>query len=175
MKLPNIILLLPLAAMFVFCRTENKTRKVEPNIETVNRKVGAENAKREEVLTFAKKYMGTKYCYAGGSPEKGFDCSGFVNFVYKHFDIDLPRSSSGFAKIGKSLKPEDFRVGDVLVFYGYRDSKSVGHVGIVSEANGMKSKFIHASSGKEMAVTISELGSDIYTRRFYRCINPFEL
>jgi len=175
MKLPNIILLLPLAAMFVFCRTENKTRKVEPNIETVNLKVGAENAKREEVLTFAKKYMGTKYCYAGGSPEKGFDCSGFVNFVYKHFDIDLPRSSSGFAKIGKSLKPEDFRVGDVLVFYGYRDSKSVGHVGIVSEANGMKSKFIHASSGKEMAVTISELGSDIYTRRFYRCINPFEL
>lgn len=175
MKLYKIPFLLVLATTFVFCKAETKKPKVEAKIETIDAKVIAENAKREEVLTFAKKYMGTKYCYAGGSPEKGFDCSGFVNFVYKHFDIELPRSSSGFAKIGKSLKPEDFKVGDVLVFYGYRDSKSVGHVGIVSEANGMKSKFIHASSGKEMAVTISELGSEMYTKRFYRCINPFKL
>lgn len=175
MKLYNIPLLLSLATTFVFCKTENKNLQPEVKTEITDTKTAGENDKREEVLSFAKKYMGTKYCYAGGSPEKGFDCSGFVNFVYKHFDIDLPRSSSGFAKIGKSLKPEDFKVGDVLVFYGYRDSKSVGHVGIVSEANGMKSKFIHASSGKEMAVTISKLGSDMYTKRFYRCINPFEL
>ncbi|MES2488093.1 MAG: C40 family peptidase, partial [Bacteroidota bacterium] len=132
-------------------------------------------AERDSVVAFAKKYMGTAYCYASSDPKRGFDCSGFVNFVFNNFDIELPRSSSGFKNLGKALKPEEFRVGDVLVFYGYRDTKSIGHVGIVCEANGMKSKFIHASSGKEMAVTISELGSDMYTRRFYKCINPFAL
>lgn len=128
-------------------------------------------AKRVEIIAFAKKYLGTAYCYASSDPKKGFDCSGFVNFVFKNFDIELPRSSSGFSNIGKAVKPEEFKVGDVLVFYGYRDSNSVGHVGIICEANGMQSKFIHASSGKEMAVTISELGSDMYTKRFYKCVD----
>jgi len=131
--------------------------------------------KRSEVIEFARRFMGTAYKYASSNPKKGFDCSGFVNYVYNHFGISLPRSSSGFKNLGKSLKPSDFKVGDVLVFYGYRDSKSIGHVGIVCEANGMKSKFIHASSGKEMAVTVSDLGSAMYTRRFYKCISPLSL
>jgi len=175
MRLYKIPVLLFTAAAFSFCHPGEKKDVVvkEPNSAAI--KTTAEDAKREEIIAFAKKYMGTKYCYAGGSPEKGFDCSGFVNFVFKHFDMELPRSSSGFTNIGKPLKPEEFRVGDVLVFYGYKDSKSVGHVGIVYEANGMKSKFIHSSSGKEMAVTISELGSDMYTKRFYKCIDPFKL
>ena len=72
---------------------------------------------------------------------------------------------------GTTVKPEDFKVGDILVFSGYRDRNSVGHVGIICEANGMKSKFIHASSGKEMAVIISDLGSPQYTRRFIKCVS----
>lgn len=130
-----------------------------------------QTARRTEIVAYAKKYLGTSYCYASADPKKGFDCSGFVNFVFKNFGIDLPRSSSGFASIGRTLKPEEFQIGDILVFYGYRDSNSVGHVGIICEANGMQSKFIHASSGNEMAVTISELGSEMYTRRFYKCVD----
>ena len=171
MKLLHHTILLLAGIAFFSCKEE--INPVTTNVANVE--VLPEDAQRESIIAFAKKYMGTKYCYAGGTPQKGFDCSGFVNFVYKHFDVALPRSSSGFTKLGKSLKPEDFKVGDVLVFYGYKDSKSVGHVGIVCEANGMKSKFIHASSGKEMAVTISELGSDQYTRRFYKCIDPLKL
>jgi len=171
MKLLQHTILLLAGIAFFSCREEVKP--VETHIETPA--VSAEEIQRDSIVVFAKKYMGTRYCYAGGSPQKGFDCSGFVNFVFKNFGIELPRSSSGFSKLGNPIKPEEFRVGDVLVFYGYRNSKSVGHVGIVCEANGMKSKFIHASSGKEMAVTISELDSDQYTRRFYKCINPFKL
>lgn len=164
--------LLLLAIGFLSCKDE-----VKPVIVTkvLTGNTSAEATKREAVIAFAKNYMGTPYIYATADPKKGFDCSGFVNFVYKHFDITVPRSSSGFKNIGKSLKPQDFKVGDVLVFYGDRDTNSIGHVGIVCEANGMKSKFIHASSGKEMAVTISELGSDQYSQRFYKCINPFDL
>jgi cell wall-associated NlpC family hydrolase len=160
---------IPLIAILSFaCAKEQPVAK--PAAATVAL-TDTETAKRADIITFAKKYMGTPYCYAGSSPSKGFDCSGFVNFVFKNFDIDVPRSSSGFKNLGTSLKPEDFKVGDVLVFYGHRDRNSVGHVGIISEANGMKSKFIHASSGKEMAVTVSDLGSSQYTGRFYKCIS----
>jgi len=168
MKILQHTFLIVAAVAFFSCR-ENV--KPIPDSEIVRVEKSAEDTQRDSIIAFAKKYMGTKYCYAGGSPQKGFDCSGFVNFVYKNFDIELPRSSSGFTKIGKSLKPDQFKVGDILVFYGYRDNKSIGHVGIVYEANGMKSKFIHASSGKEMAVTVSELSSDMYTKRFYKCIS----
>lgn len=172
MKLLQHTLFLFIAIAFFSCRESVKPTAISKAVITEK---SVEDIDRDSIIIFAKKYMGTKYCYAGGDPKKGFDCSGFVNFVYKHFDIEVPRSSSGFTKLGRSLKPEEFKVGDILVFYGYRDNKSVGHVGIVYEANGMQSKFIHASSGKEMAVTVSELGSDMYTKRFYKCIDPFKL
>lgn len=133
-----------------------------------------EDSRRDAIIAYAEEQLGTTYCYAGNSPEQGFDCSGFVNYVFKNFDIDLPRSSSQFEDLGEALEPKDFRKGDVLVFYGYRDSTSIGHVGIVYEANGMDSKFIHASSGSEYAVMISDLGSDMYTQRFYKCINVID-
>jgi len=130
-----------------------------------------EDIDRENVLEYAKKFLGTPYCYACSEPGKGFDCSGFVNFVFKNFNINLPRSSKDFKDLGTALKPEEFKVGDVLVFYGFQDSKNIGHVGIISEANGMNSKFIHASSGKKQGVIISDLGSAAYSKRFYKCIN----
>lgn len=129
---------------------------------------------RADVIIYAKKYLGTIYHYAGSDPAIGFDCSGFVSFVFKNFDIDLPRGSREYKLLGISLKPEEFRVGDVLVFYGYKDHNRIGHVGIICEADGMKSRFIHSSSGKAYGVTISELGSEMYTRRFYKCIDVID-
>ncbi len=126
---------------------------------------------REALITYAKKFLGTTYKSAGTDPKNGFDCSGFVRYVFGHFDLVLPRSSREYKTLGVSLKPEEFRVGDILIFYGYKDSKHIGHVGIICEANGMKSKFIHASSGKAKGVTISNLGSEGYKRRFYKCID----
>lgn len=126
---------------------------------------------RTAIIEFAKNYLGAPYRYASIDPLKGFDCSGFVHFVFKNFNIDLPHSSKAFKSIGADVKPEDFKVGDVLVFYGYRNTASIGHVGIICEANGMKSKFIHSSSGKVKCVIISELNSEMYSRRFYKCVD----
>lgn len=130
---------------------------------------------RAEVVAFAETYLGTPYRYAGTDPTRGFDCSGFVYFVFKNFNIDVPRGSSAYILLGTPLKPDDFKIGDVLVFYGYIDSSNIGHVGIICEANGMKSRFIHSSSGKAYGVTISELGSGMYSRRFYKCIDVIGL
>ena len=144
----------------------NETR-VAPEAPTVREA----DIDRTEIIEFAKTYLGTTYCYASVDPNQGFDCSGFVSFVYDHFNINLPRSSREYKLLGAAQKPKDFKVGDVLVFYGYRDTKQIGHVGIICEANGMKSKFIHSSSGKANGVTISQLDSDHYSRRFFKCID----
>lgn len=164
MKLTLYILF---ATAFLSCSFTKKDNDPTP---TSIHKTQAE-IDRDSIISYAQQYMGTPYLYAGNDPTKGFDCSGFVSYVFKHFNIDLPRSSSGYKNLGVALKPENFKVGDVLVFYGYKDSTIIGHLGIICEANGMKSKFIHASSGKAGSVTISPLDSDQYTKRYYKCIN----
>jgi cell wall-associated NlpC family hydrolase len=118
------------------------------NTSTKNPAKTTLDSNRIALTEFAKNYLGTPYCYASNDPEKGFDCSGFVQFVFNNFGKDLPHSSKAFKSIGTDLKPEEFKVGDILIFFGYRNSAEIGHVGIICEANGMKSKFIHSSSGK---------------------------
>lgn len=130
-----------------------------------------EKINRNDLLTFAKSFLGTPYVYAKQDPKVGFDCSGFINYVFKNYNIPVPRSSGGFKNYGRKIAIEDVKVGDVLVFTGYRDTAVVGHLGIVSEANGMNSKFIHASSGKVMQVTISELNSAHYSQRFMHVVD----
>jgi len=126
---------------------------------------------RADIIRFAKTLLGTPYRIASSNPLKGFDCSGFVSYVFRNFKINLPHSSRAFDALGAALKPEEFKVGDVLVFYGFKDNDRIGHVGIICEADGLNSRFIHSSSGKAHCVTISELGSGMYKKRFYKCID----
>jgi len=126
---------------------------------------------RNSIIEYAKSFIGKPYRYASADPAIGFDCSGFVSYVFKNFNINLPHGSKEYKSIGTAKTPEDFKVGDILVFYGYKDSRQIGHVGIICEADGMNSKFIHSSSGKAYGVTISELNSEMYTRRFYKCVD----
>jgi cell wall-associated NlpC family hydrolase len=126
---------------------------------------------RDDLISFAKGFLGVPYRYASAIPENGFDCSGFVHFVFSNFGINVPHSSKAFKNLGMTVKPENFKVGDVLVFYGYRNAQQIGHVGIICEAAGMNSKFIHASSGKVKEVIISELNSEMYKRRFFQCVD----
>lgn len=130
-----------------------------------------EKIDRNDLLTFATTFLGTPYVYAKQDPKVGFDCSGFIYYVFKNYNITVPRSSSGFKNYGRKIAIEEVKVGDVLVFTGYRDTSSVGHLGIVLEANGMNSKFIHASSGKVMQVTVSDLNSAHYTKRFMHAVD----
>jgi cell wall-associated NlpC family hydrolase len=162
--IPNVILLLLLSCRIYSQETSSHATSGNPSHNTLN-------VNRTELISFAKQYLGTPYRKAGTDPKKGFDCSGFVWFVFNHYNVQLPRSSKEYKTLGKELKPEDFKVGDVLVFYGYKDSKHIGHVGIICEANGMKSRFIHASSGKAYCVIISDLESEGYHSRYYKCID----
>ncbi|NEW83755.1 MAG: C40 family peptidase [Mariniphaga sp.] len=149
----------------------SQSKSKAPNLESDETTSTFAGIKRADLIRFAKKLLGTPYHFASSSPKKGFDCSGFVKYVFSNYKINLPRSSKSYEAVGKSLKPAEFKVGDVIVFYGFKDKTRIGHVGIICEADGMNSKFIHSSSGKSKGVTISDLGSNMYTRRFYKCID----
>ena len=156
-------------ALLFSCFAKSQNKNIEHSIS-----VSQSDINRDSIIVFAKKYLGTPYKYASSDPKKGFDCSGFVSYVFKNYGLTLPRSSSGYKNLGKALKPEDFKVGDILVFYGYKDRTIIGHLGIICEANGMHSKFIHASSGKAQQVTITALDTEHYTKRFYKCIDVLD-
>jgi cell wall-associated NlpC family hydrolase len=94
---------------------------------------------RTGILDTAKKYIGARYNYGGISTE-GFDCSGFVQFVYRENGIALPRSTVDQFEKGKKIDFNDAKPGDLVFFRIYRNR--ISHVGIFIS----KSQFIHAPS-----------------------------
>jgi hypothetical protein len=86
------------------------------------------------VVGFAKHLLGSRYVWGGSSPGSGFDCSGFVRYVYGHFGIPLAHSSYAQFDRGRRVARASLKPGDLVFFDG------LGHVGIyVGEGN-----FIHA-------------------------------
>lgn len=127
-----------------------------------------DDSKRDSIVSFGMKLLGTPYV-GGGSSKDGFDCSGFVYYVFKHFKIEVPRSSSQFKGFGKEIPIDSIRKGDILVFLS-PTRNVIGHVGIVSNAKGKESDFMHASSGSEMKVIVTSLKKAGYTRRFVKAV-----
>ena len=69
----------------------------------------------EQVLQVAAQYVGTPYIFGGSNP-RGFDCSGYVMFVYAQFGIPLRHSVTAQSKVGIIVSPEDARPGDLVIF-----------------------------------------------------------
>jgi len=114
----------------------------------------------DQIINFAKKYLGTPYHYAGSTPS-GFDCSGFIYYVMGNFGMEVTRSSYGLAEFGETVKLADIRPGDLMFFKG-RDvhSTRVGHVALVIEVTPDAIRFIHASTSR--GVTIDNFKSSKY-------------
>jgi len=122
-----------------------------------------------ELVEFARTLMGVPYKYASTDPSQGFDCSGFITYVFNHFNIQVPRSSVDFTNVGKEVDVRTAREGDLILFTGTVDSiRVVGHMGIITE-NVDTLRFIHSTSGRAYGVTVSVLG-DYYKRRFVKVI-----
>ena len=125
----------------------------------------------DSVLQFAHTLLGTPYREASSSPQYGFDCSGFVSFVFKNFNLNIPRSSTEFYNAGERVSLEDAKPGDVILFKGTKTHHphSIGHMGIICCNDNGDIKFIHSTSGKEYCVTVSDF-TDTYKRRFVQII-----
>ena len=123
---------------------------------------------RQELLTYARKFLGTPYKYAGQDP-RGFDCSGYVSYVFKHFKMDLYTSAVWMGKQGRTIDLKEAKEGDVIFFTGTNvKDRSVGHVGIITSKPGEPLAFIHSSSGKAYCVKYDTLEGNgaYYTSRF---------
>jgi len=110
-----------------------------------------------KIIEYAKQFLGVKYVYGGSSPN-GFDCSGFTQYVFKKFNIKLPRSTSEYASVGVKVSREDLKPGDILLF-DVNNSYRLGHVGIYIGND----QFIHASStkGKVVIAVLSKYGENL--------------
>lgn len=127
----------------------------------------------DSLLSYSKKFIGTNYKYASCGPESGFDCSGFVYYVFNHFNVKVPRSSSDFNTAGITVNPDSARVGDVIVFTGTNAKiRKPGHVGIVISNPQQELQFIHSSSNKKHSgVKISSYKeSPYYKTRFLKIV-----
>ncbi|MEK3978384.1 C40 family peptidase [Psychrobacillus sp. FSL K6-2836] len=113
----------------------------------------ASSVNSSELVATAKDLIGTKY-RGGGTTKAGFDCSGFVNYVYNDAGVSLPRTSSGLYASGSKVDKSDLASGD-LVFFN-TSGKGVSHVGIYIGDG----KFIHSSTSK--GVKIDKLSDPYY-------------
>ena len=95
----------------------------------------------DNAIDLGERYLGTPYVWGGESPS-GFDCSGFVQYVFRHQGIELPRVSRDQAHAGRALAPslDGAARGDLLFFAS--DGRTVSHVGIYA-GNG---RMLHSSS-----------------------------
>jgi peptidoglycan DL-endopeptidase LytE len=110
---------------------------------TASRVPARASASAARVLATAKQYLGTRYRYGGETPAAGFDCSGFVQYVYGRHGIELPRTSRLQATAGQSLPPgvAGLQPGDLLLFAS--TGKAVNHVAIYVGDN----RILHSSAG----------------------------
>lgn len=104
------------------------------------------DAQVDAIINYAKKFLGVPYRWGGTTPS-GFDCSGFINYVFGNFGFDLVRTSYGLAELGTTVKLSEIQPGDLMFFKGSNvNSTKVGHVALVIEVTPEAIKFIHSAN-----------------------------
>lgn len=94
---------------------------------------GGAGVSGEAVVAEARKYLGVPYLWGGTDPQKGLDCSGMIQLVYKNLGIDIPRVSYQQATAGRPVASlAEAQPGDILAF-----NSPVNHVGIYIGNNQM--------------------------------------
>jgi len=111
---------------------------------------------RRDVITNSFAYIGKPYRYGGMSP-KGFDCSGFVSYIFKTSGISLPHQSASQYGKGIAVEKSQLITGD-LVFFRTGGSKRINHVGIFIGDN----RFIHAATSR--GIVTESLNSKYYSK-----------
>ncbi len=136
-------------------RVQPKPKKVEDNSrgQLSSRKGKAIH----NVIMTGRSFMGVPYVWGGEDPS-GFDCSGFIQYVYAKHGISLPRTADIQFNVGKVIKFGDEKPGDLVFFETYCPGPS--HVGIYLG----RDYFLHASSSR--GVTVDRLSSDFFGPRY---------
>lgn len=168
MKIISAFAMLCLVVFISSCSSSRKTSSAPVSMANakdirsavvIKKKVPAvtiqtKNTSANDLVKFAETLIGIKYKYGSSDKKNGFDCSGFITYVFNRFDIKVPRISSDFTNAGKEVLLKDSQRGDLILFTG-SDAKSgvVGHMGIITENKNGWVQFIHASTSSGVIIS----------------------
>ncbi|HET9278669.1 MAG TPA: C40 family peptidase [Flavitalea sp.] len=157
---------------------DSTTLRAANTAEIINYSFGetieTKNTSPKALADYAQTLIGIPYKFASSDPRSGFDCSGFITYVFNHFDIAVPRSSRDFTNIGENIPRTEARAGDLILFTGTNiQDRTVGHMGIVTFNSPDTLLFIHSTSGKLNSVTVTPL-NEYYQSRFVKVIRVFK-
>lgn len=153
--LPALLLIL----IFVSCSTSNSPINNKDKHVIVHEKANSKDKIRERIINNSKKLIGSKYRYGGKNPKSGFDCSGFVYYIYKNEGIYLPGSSKSQSKIGKIIDLNKCKPGDLVYF---KNKGKINHVGIVVENTKTQLFIIHSTS------SLGVKKDDIWSSKYWK-------
>jgi lipoprotein Spr len=126
-----------------------------------------------ELLTFALSLKGIPYKYGSTDPKQGFDCSGFITYVFNHFGIIVPRRSVDFTLVNRTVNIKEAKPGDLILFTGTDSTvRIVGHMGIVLSNYRGELIFLHSTSGNADGVTETPFNL-YYQERYIKTIRVF--
>lgn len=129
-------------------------RETQPEKKQVSRG----NNESSTIVEHAQSLLGTPYVF-GGTSKKGFDCSGFTQYVLAGSGIALPRTSYSQFTSGVAVSKKDLSPGDLVFFSTY--SKGASHVGIYIGGG----RFVHADNPR-LGVTVTNLSNSYYSSRY---------
>lgn len=128
---------------------------VEVQTEVIN------NSRKNELVEFAKKFLGYSYVSGGHSPETGFDCSGFTRYIFGHFGYSLGATAASQTVLGIEVARENLQTADLILYYDEGMTK-IGHVGIyIGDGN-----FIHSANPRRGVVIDNLNTNSYYSKRF---------
>lgn len=122
---------------------------------------GSSGSTAEKIIDYAKRFLGVNYVWGGTTP-KGFDCSGFVKYVFGNFGVTLNRVTTEQAKQGTSVKKANLQPGDLVFFDTNGGHNRINHVGLYIGGG----KFIQSSSGSSSGVVISSITEGFYSNTY---------
>ena len=135
---------------------KGKSTGIAPSAWALKGEAGTATA--ESIIATAKQYIGVPYVWGGSTPS-GFDCSGYVQYVFRLHGINLPRTSKEQYTVGSWISKANLKPGDLVYFN--TDGSGVSHLGIYIGNN----QFIHSSTSK--GVTITSLDNSYWAARYY--------
>jgi cell wall-associated NlpC family hydrolase len=140
--------------------TANPATHLGTQAPAEEREISAKLDTAQEVMMSALSLTGIKYTYGGSSPETGFDCSGFVRYVFQQAaGLSLPHGALALSRLGQPVAMDQLQPGDLVFFNTLKSAFS--HVGIYL---GNK-RFIHAPSSGG-GIHIVSMGETYWAKRF---------
>lgn len=122
--------------------------------------VEAEDNAQNSMAFYALSLSGTPYKYGGNSPDTGFDCSGFVEHVFRYsLGISLPRGTNEIWRAGQEIGADQLRPGDLVFFDTLK--RMFSHVGIYLGDN----RFVHSPSNGG-SIRVDNISEDYWRQRF---------